>query len=156
MQFQQNLNATIQDLKMHVGQLVDTVSQIQSVGSENFSSQTISNPKGGVTTPLLDHLKYVYLDNHQYFLVIIANNLNREQEEKLLNVLHKHKKAIGWMLADLPGINPFIYMHKILLEEEARSIRQQQRRLNLTILDIVKKKVTRLLAVEIIYPISDS
>ncbi|RDY06200.1 hypothetical protein CR513_09843, partial [Mucuna pruriens] len=42
------------------------------------------------------------------------------------------------------------------MEEEARLIRKQQRRLNLTILDVVKKEVMRLLSVEIIYPISDS
>ncbi|RDX90824.1 hypothetical protein CR513_27275, partial [Mucuna pruriens] len=74
--------------------------------------------------PLPDHLKYAYLDEQQHFSVIIVNNLHREQEEKLLNVLRKHKKAIGWTLSNLPGINPSIYMHKILLEEEARPIRQ--------------------------------
>ncbi|RDX65188.1 hypothetical protein CR513_56170, partial [Mucuna pruriens] len=46
--------------------------------------------------PLLDHLKYAYLDDHQHFPVIIANNFNQEQEEKLLSILRKHKKAIGW------------------------------------------------------------
>ncbi|RDY00300.1 hypothetical protein CR513_16532, partial [Mucuna pruriens] len=47
-------------------------------------------------------------------------------------------------------------MHKILLKEDAQPIRQQQRRLNSTILDMVKKKVTNLLVFGIIYPISDS
>ncbi|RDX70068.1 Retrovirus-related Pol polyprotein from transposon 17.6, partial [Mucuna pruriens] len=42
------------------------------------------------------------------------------------------------------------------MEEEAKPIRQQQRRMNLTILDVVKKEVTKLLVVGIIYPISDS
>ncbi|RDX95757.1 hypothetical protein CR513_21670, partial [Mucuna pruriens] len=42
------------------------------------------------------------------------------------------------------------------MEEEAKLIRQQQRRMNLTILDMVKKEVTKLLVVGIIYPISDS
>ncbi|RDX77415.1 Retrovirus-related Pol polyprotein, partial [Mucuna pruriens] len=41
------------------------------------------------------------------------------------------------------------------MEEEARPIRQQQRRLNPTILDVVKKEVTKLIAVGIIYTISD-
>ncbi|RDX72031.1 hypothetical protein CR513_48551, partial [Mucuna pruriens] len=44
--------------------------------------------------PTYDHLKYAYLDDHQHFPIIIANNLHREQEEKLLNILRKHKKAI--------------------------------------------------------------
>ena len=47
-------------------------------------------------------------------------------------------------------------MHRILLEDESRPVRQPQRRLNPTILDVVKKEVTKLLAAGIIYPISDS
>ncbi|RDX93574.1 hypothetical protein CR513_24145, partial [Mucuna pruriens] len=88
--------------------------------------------------------------------VIIARNLHQEKEDKLLSVLRQHKKAIGWKLLDLPGVNPSIYMHRILMEKESKPIRQQQRRINLTILDVVKKEVTKLLAVGIIYPISDS
>ncbi|RDX74155.1 hypothetical protein CR513_46134, partial [Mucuna pruriens] len=106
--------------------------------------------------PLPNHLKYAYLDSEQQLPVIIANNLLPEQEEKLLEVLRQHKKAIGWKLSDLPGINPSICMHRILMEEDIKPIRQQQRRLNPTILDVVKKEVTKLLAAGIIYPISDS
>ncbi|RDX69867.1 Retrovirus-related Pol polyprotein, partial [Mucuna pruriens] len=95
------------------------------------------------------HMKYAYLDAEQQLPVIIASNLHQD-------VLRQHKKAIGWKLSDLPGINPSIYMHRILMEEESKPIRQQQRRMNPTILDVVKKEVTKLLAVGIIYPISDS
>ncbi|RDX95538.1 Retrovirus-related Pol polyprotein, partial [Mucuna pruriens] len=105
---------------------------------------------------LPSHLKYAYLDSEQQLPVIIANNLLPEQEDKLLKVLRQHKKAIGWKLSDLPGINPSICMHRILMEEDIKPIRQQQRRLNPTILDVVKKEVTKLLAAGIIYLISDS
>ncbi|RDX94083.1 Retrovirus-related Pol polyprotein, partial [Mucuna pruriens] len=106
--------------------------------------------------PLPSHLKYAYLDSEQQLPVIVASNLLPEQEEELLKVLRQHKKAIGWKLSDLPGINPSICMHRILMEEDIKPIRQQQRRLNPTILDVVKKEVTKLLAAGIIYPISDS
>ncbi|RDX96927.1 hypothetical protein CR513_20355, partial [Mucuna pruriens] len=106
--------------------------------------------------PLPSHLKYAYLDKEQQLLVIIANNLHQEQEDKLLEVLRQHKKAMGWKLAELHGINPSICMHRILLQEEVKPIRQQQRRLNPTLLDVVKKEVRNLLAAGIIYPISDS
>ncbi|RDY07874.1 Retrovirus-related Pol polyprotein, partial [Mucuna pruriens] len=72
------------------------------------------------------------------------------------NIRRQHKKAIGWKVSNLPRINPSICMHRILMEEEARPIRQQQRRMNSTILHMVKKEVTKLLATRIIYPISDS
>ncbi|RDY05406.1 hypothetical protein CR513_10775, partial [Mucuna pruriens] len=106
--------------------------------------------------PLPSHLKYAFLDSEQQLPVIIASNLLSEQEDKLLEVLRQHKQAIGWKLSDLPGINPSICMHRILMEEDIKPIRQQQRRLNPTILDVVKKEVTKLLAAGIIYPISDS
>ncbi|RDX72689.1 hypothetical protein CR513_47784, partial [Mucuna pruriens] len=106
--------------------------------------------------PLPNHLKYAYLDSEQKLPVIIANNLFQEQEDKLLKVMRQHKKAIGWNLSDLPSINPSICMHRILMEEEVKPIRQQQRRLNPTLLDMVKKEATKLLAIGIIYPISDS
>ncbi|RDX65910.1 hypothetical protein CR513_55390, partial [Mucuna pruriens] len=69
--------------------------------------------------PLPSHLKYAYLNDHQQLPMIIANNLHQKQEEKLLQVLRHHKKAIWWKLSDLPRISPSICMHRILLEEEA-------------------------------------
>ncbi|RDX88418.1 hypothetical protein CR513_29998, partial [Mucuna pruriens] len=44
-----NLNATIQDLKSLVGQLVNIVSQLQSVGFGNLPAQTIPNPRGNTS-----------------------------------------------------------------------------------------------------------
>ena len=88
--------------------------------------------------------------------MIISANLADEKEEKLLSVHKKHKKAIGWTLADIPGISPSTCMHRINLEDGAKPVRQPQRRLNPVILDVVKKEVTKLLQAGIIYPISDS
>ncbi|RDX82742.1 hypothetical protein CR513_36427, partial [Mucuna pruriens] len=112
----------------------------------NDNSSSPPPPMG--LKPLPSHLKYAYLDAEQQLSVIIGSNLRWEQENKLLSILRQHKKAIG--------INPSICMHRILMEEEAKPIRQQQRRMNPTILCVVKKEVTKLLVVGIIYPISDS
>ncbi|RYQ91269.1 hypothetical protein Ahy_B09g097162 isoform A [Arachis hypogaea] len=106
--------------------------------------------------PLPSHLKYAFLEDNCGFPVIIASELSSEEEEKLLDVLRKYKKAIGWSLADIVGINPHKCMHRIFLQDGAKPVRQPQRRLNPTILDVVKKEVTRLLDADIIYPISDS
>lgn len=96
------------------------------------------------------------MEDKEKFPVIISASLVAEQEEKLLLVLKKHQKAIGWTLVDIPGISPSTCMHRILLEDRAKPVRQPQRRLNPVILDVVKKEVTKLLQVGIIYPISDS
>ena len=76
--------------------------------------------------------------------MIISASLAAKQKKKLLLVLKKHKKAIGWTLVDIPGISPSTGMHRILLEDGAKPVRQPQRRLNPVILDVVKKEVTKL------------
>ncbi|RDY03016.1 hypothetical protein CR513_13451, partial [Mucuna pruriens] len=161
---QAGIRAETKSAKQHEEQPEAGIMSATQVLDSNQVGQTASRPIGEVSPPkppielkpLPDHLKYAYLGDEQQFPVIIASNLYQEQEEKLLQVLKQHKKAIGWKLSDLPGINPSICMHRILMEEEARPIRQQQRRLNPTILEVVKKEVTKLLAAGIIYPISDS
>ncbi|RDX60142.1 hypothetical protein CR513_61748, partial [Mucuna pruriens] len=65
-----------------------------------FNANPSSPPPPTDFKPLPNHLKYIYLD-----------------EDKLLQVLRQHKKEIGWKLSDLPGINPSICMHRILMEE---------------------------------------
>ena len=99
-------------------------------------------PKSSAPT---DNLKYVYLEGEDKLYVIISTSLTAEQEQRLLHVLKKHKKAIGWTLDDIPGISPSTCMHMILLEDGAKPVRQPQRRLNPVISDVVKKEVTKLL-----------
>ncbi|RDY10482.1 hypothetical protein CR513_04989, partial [Mucuna pruriens] len=146
---QAGLKAETESAKQHEEKSEAEIMPATQVPDSNQIGQTVSRPIGEVSPqkppielkPLPDHLKYTYLGNEQQFPVIISSNLHQEQEEKLLQVFRQHKKAIGWKLSDLPIINPSIYMHRILMEEEARPVRQQQRRLNPTILDVVKKEV---------------
>ena len=106
--------------------------------------------------PLPSHLKYAFLGEKETLLVIVAFALEEEQENRLLEVLRVHKEAIGWSLADLKGISPTVCMHKIRLEEEAKPVRDRQRRLNPMMAEVVKKEVIKLLDFGIIFPISDN
>ncbi|RVW37787.1 Retrovirus-related Pol polyprotein from transposon 17.6 [Vitis vinifera] len=73
-----------------------------------------------------------------------------------LQVLMRCKKAIGWQISDLKGISPLVCTHHIYMEEEAKPIRQPQRRLNPHLQEVVRVEVLKLLQAGIIYPISDS
>jgi len=88
--------------------------------------------------------------------VIISSHLDKDQEEKLLDVLEEYKEAIGWTIADIKGINPSVVMHQSLLEENAKTSREPQRRLNLALKEVVRAEIIKLLDAGIIYPISDS
>jgi hypothetical protein len=106
--------------------------------------------------PLPDKLKYTFLGANDTLPVIIASDLQKDQEDNLLEVLKKHKEAIGWTVVDLKGIDPSICMHWIHLEEGARPSREAQCRLNPNMKEVVMKEVVKLLDAGIIYPISDS
>ncbi|XP_024992455.1 uncharacterized protein LOC112526402 [Cynara cardunculus var. scolymus] len=51
-------------------------------------------------------------------------------EKKLVDMLKLRKKALGWTIADLKGISPFICQHKIILEDKNFMSIEPQRRLN--------------------------
>ncbi|RDX99940.1 Retrovirus-related Pol polyprotein, partial [Mucuna pruriens] len=105
---------------------------------------------------LLDQVyKYEDLECLNYVEVQVAETKKSKRRNCCIS-RGNIKRKLGWKLFDLPGINLSICMHRLLLEEEVYPIRKQQRRLNSTIIDVVKKEVTKLLTVEIIYPISDS
>ncbi|KAJ0454904.1 putative aspartic peptidase domain superfamily, DNA/RNA polymerase superfamily [Helianthus annuus] len=102
------------------------------------------------------HLKYAFLGEGQTLPVIIASNLQPEQEQTLVEVLSRYKSAIGWTIADLKGISPSIVMHKIITDPDVKPSRDAQRRLNPNMREVVKKEVLKWLDAGIIYPISDS
>ena len=106
--------------------------------------------------PLPEHLKYVFLGENETLPLIISSKLTREQENKLVEVLKQHKEAMGWSIADIKGISPTTCMHRILLENDAKPVRQPQRRLNPPMMELVKAEILKLLQVGIIYPISDN
>ncbi|KAI5313221.1 hypothetical protein L3X38_042395 [Prunus dulcis] len=106
--------------------------------------------------PLSENLKYAYLGDEKTLPVIIASNLSAFEEDKLIRVLMEHKLALGWTIADIRGISPTKCVHRILLEEESKPTREEQRRLNPMMKEVVKKEVLKLLNVGIVYPISDS
>jgi hypothetical protein len=106
--------------------------------------------------PLPSTLKYVFLGQDETLPVIISSQLTKEQEDALMVVLSEHKRAIGWSVADLKGIDPSVCMHRIYLDDDARPSQEAQRKLNPNMREVVKKEIVKLLDAGIIYPISDS
>uniref|UniRef100_A0A151UCZ5 RNA-directed DNA polymerase n=1 Tax=Cajanus cajan TaxID=3821 RepID=A0A151UCZ5_CAJCA len=105
---------------------------------------------------LPSQLKYVFLENDGGKPIIISNQLSKEEEDKLVQVIRENESAIGWTLADLKGISPSYCMHKIHMEQDYKPVAQPQRRLNPTMKEVVRKEVVKLLEAGMICPISDS
>jgi hypothetical protein len=65
-------------------------------------------------------LKYAFLGSNDTLPVIIASDLQDDQDSSLLEVLKEHKEAIGWSVGDLKEIDPTFCMHCIHLEDNAK------------------------------------
>ncbi|KAK1643521.1 hypothetical protein QYE76_061326 [Lolium multiflorum] len=79
--------------------------------------------------PLPDNLKCAHIDDKKIYHVIISSKLSEIEEESLLEILKKHRGAIGYTLDDLKGISPSICQHAINMEDDAKPVVEHQRRL---------------------------
>ena len=91
------------------------------------------------------HLKYVFLEKDKAKSIVINNDLSSNEEARLIEALKKHKAVVGWHISYLTGISPFYCMHKIMMEDDYRLVRQLQRRLNPSMKEEVWKEVLKLL-----------
>ena len=115
-----NMSYTILDDKENfkTGDIEDAVSlddtyvasecdaEVAEITLGNKMLPSVEQPPTLELKPLPSHLKYVYLERDGKLPVIISALLTDEQEQKLLQVIKDHKRAIGWTFVDIPGISP--------------------------------------------------
>ena len=63
------------------------------------------------------------LEDNEAKPIIISSSLNKAEEDQLVQILKKHKAAIGWHISDLKGVNPPYCMHKINMEADYKLVR---------------------------------
>ncbi|RVW78930.1 hypothetical protein CK203_052347 [Vitis vinifera] len=103
----------------------------------------VEDPPKLILKPLPVGLKYAYLEDDEKCPVVVSSTLTSDQEDSLLGVLRKCKKAIGWQISDLKGISPLVCTHHIYMEEDAKPVRQPQRRLNPHMQEVVRNEVLK-------------
>jgi hypothetical protein len=106
--------------------------------------------------PLPKGLKYKFLGPDKTYPVIVSDELNLEENEKLLNLLKKHKKVIGYSINDLKGLSPTFCTHRIPMKDQCKPVVDHQRRLTHAMREVVTKEVIKLFDAGIIYPVPHS
>ncbi|RZB76373.1 Kiwellin [Glycine soja] len=147
---EKNLRTCLEDLDK-----LKTIPSKECAFEELKKDSTIEKPKVDLKI-LPAHLKYVFLENDEAKPVVINNTLSPDEEFQLVEVLKKHRAAIGWHISDLKGISPSYCMHKIMMEAGYKPVRQPQQRLNPSMKEEARKEVLKLLEARLIYPISDN
>ncbi|RVW12805.1 Retrovirus-related Pol polyprotein from transposon 297 [Vitis vinifera] len=96
---------------------------------EDSQGVAVEDPPKLILKPLPVDLKYAYLEDDEKCPVVVSSTLTSDQEDSLLGVLRKCKKAIGWQISDLKGISPLVCTHHIYMEE-CKTSEATPRRLN--------------------------
>ncbi|XP_071927369.1 uncharacterized protein [Coffea arabica] len=116
----------------------------ESLGQgKGFSQPSEIEPPKLELKPLPTHLRYEFLGENKTLPVIVSADLDDEQCAKLLRVLRRRKKAIGWTISDIKGISPSICMHRILLENGCKPVVETQRRLNPNMKEVVRNEILK-------------
>ena len=129
--------------------------EVRKDESDSSSKVILSRPKP-ILKELPSNLKYAFIDENEYYPVIVNSSLNEDQTSRLLIVLSENRKAIGWHYSDLKGISSTYCLYKILLEDGANPFKEGQRRLNPHLHEVVREEIIKLFDAKIIFPISDS
>ena len=131
-------------------------SQDEICSQKQQTHEQETSTEGLTLKELPSHLKYEFLEPEKRKPVLISAALTEAEEQKLLVIMRKYKEAIAWSIEDLKGISPSICMHKILLDDNAKTSIENQRRPNPVMKEVVRKEVLKWLNTGFIYAISDS
>ncbi|XP_019261122.1 PREDICTED: uncharacterized protein LOC109239071 [Nicotiana attenuata] len=115
-------SSTVEDEDPEIKKEAKALETENQVVNEEELKEEASKPNVELKV-LPTHLKYAFLETNN-FPMIVSSDLTGTHEQKLVELLKKHKKAIDWDIADIQGINPAICMHKILLEENSKPVVQ--------------------------------
>lgn len=86
-------------------------------------------------------MRYAFLGESFTYPIIISNHSRVEEENKLLEMLKVHKKALDWSIDDIKGISPSFCMHKFLIQDDYKTCSEHQYRLNHNIKELFRAKV---------------
>ncbi|XP_037492801.1 uncharacterized protein LOC105645414 [Jatropha curcas] len=88
------INDCVKDT-LHVKEKLTTDKGDINIDIENIKSEKESEPPKQELKQLSSYLNYAFLGENNSYLVIISSKLSLDQEKRLLQVLGKHRKALG-------------------------------------------------------------
>ena len=124
LQFLEHLEVEFIDSNVKLKKAILSVEENNTDKSSSYKEEDAKVNKsieGLILKELPEHLRYTFLQLEKGKPIIIAAGLTALEEQKLLEILRKYKEAIAWSIKVLKGISHSICMHKILLEDNAKT-----------------------------------
>lgn len=88
-------------------------------------------------------------------MLLISAGLEPHIREALISLLKEYTDAFGWSYEDMPGLNPELVKHRLVLYPDAKPMKQELRRLHPKVVLQVKDEVNKFYKVKfikLVYP----
>ncbi|GLJ55334.1 hypothetical protein SUGI_1187310 [Cryptomeria japonica] len=89
-------------------------------------------------------------------VIKIGKCLDEEEQKQYEDLLHEFPEIFAWTYSDMPGIDPKIVTHNIVLVPDAKPVKQKIRKMNPKVALLVKAEIEKLLEAGFIRPIDYS
>ena len=83
----------------------------------------------------------------------IGTSLSPEEKERLTNFLKQHEEVFAWTYEDMPGLDPKLVEHRLVLKPDVKPVKQKLRKMDPRIEQQVKEGLEDLLKAGFIRPI---
>ena len=75
----------------------------------------------------------------------IGTSLSPEEKERLINFLKQHEEVFAWTYEDMPGLDPKLVEHRLILKPDVKPVKQKLRKMDPRIEQQVKEGLKDLL-----------
>jgi len=77
--------------------------------------------------------------------IFISKNLSPPEKEDLIYLVREFIDVFTWNYEDIPELDPQVAMHRLNINPDAKSVKQQQRRLHPEIMEVIQSEVKKLI-----------
>jgi len=92
-------------------------------------------------------------DPNKPHIVLLGKILNQKEQEQFIKLLKRYIKFFTWTYSDMPRLDPNLVVHNLVLEKDAKPIKQKLRKMHPKVALLVKEELQKLLDVGLITPI---
>ncbi|KAA0048376.1 uncharacterized protein E6C27_scaffold264G00950 [Cucumis melo var. makuwa] len=111
---------------------------------EDAEAAPLSLEDGGQST--IDELKEVNLGTKEEPRpTFISTKLSDNDENEYVNLLKAYKDVFAWSYKKMPGLDPKVAVHRLVIKQEHRPVKQAQRRFRPELISQIEEEVNKLI-----------
>jgi len=77
--------------------------------------------------------------------IFISESISPSEKEDLISLGREYIDVFAWIYEDMPGLDPQVAMHRLNINPDAISVKQQQRRFRLEIMEAIQSEIKNLI-----------